>query len=190
VLKYIHEKIARKRRSITWNSRRVGQVETVVQTEVDEAQHRCVELLNRYTDSTMTPYCFLPKAIAAVNKGGIPSLSTRVPYSVKRLSYCFTLSIGVNSEFIIFIFLFSNFYLFYSVADPDPSDPYVFGPPGSGSGSISQRYGSACGSVPTCQGSATLESKQLHWIRIQDCEINADPCGSESKTLACLSIWM
>ena len=27
-----------------------------------------------------------------------------------------------------------------SVADPDPSDPYVFGPPGSGS--ISQRYGS------------------------------------------------
>jgi hypothetical protein len=32
-----------------------------------------------------------------------------------------------------------------SVADPDPnqdpSDPHVFGPPGSGSGSISQRYG-------------------------------------------------
>jgi hypothetical protein len=37
-----------------------------------------------------------------------------------------------------------------SVADPDPNpdpypdppDPHVFGPPGSGSGSISQRYGS------------------------------------------------
>jgi hypothetical protein len=33
-----------------------------------------------------------------------------------------------------------------SVADrdpsPDPSDPYVFGPPGSGSGSSSQMYGS------------------------------------------------
>ncbi len=30
-----------------------------------------------------------------------------------------------------------------SVADPDPDppDPHVFGPPGSGSGSISQRYG-------------------------------------------------
>jgi hypothetical protein len=27
-----------------------------------------------------------------------------------------------------------------SVADPDPADPRVFGPPGSGSGSISQRY--------------------------------------------------
>jgi hypothetical protein len=27
-----------------------------------------------------------------------------------------------------------------SVADLDPEDPYVFGPPGSGSGSISQRY--------------------------------------------------
>ncbi len=29
-----------------------------------------------------------------------------------------------------------------SVADPDPPDPHVFGPPGSGSGSIRQRYGS------------------------------------------------
>jgi hypothetical protein len=31
-----------------------------------------------------------------------------------------------------------------SVADPDPPDPHVFGPPGSGS--ISQRYGSGSGS--------------------------------------------
>jgi hypothetical protein len=30
------------------------------------------------------------------------------------------------------------------VADLDPEDPYVFGPPGSGSGSIRTRYG--CGS--------------------------------------------
>ncbi len=29
-----------------------------------------------------------------------------------------------------------------SLADPDPPDPYVFGPPGSGFGSISQRFGS------------------------------------------------
>ncbi len=29
-----------------------------------------------------------------------------------------------------------------SVADPDPSDPYVSGPPGSGSGSTTQMYGS------------------------------------------------
>jgi hypothetical protein len=28
-----------------------------------------------------------------------------------------------------------------SVADPDPSDPYVFGPPGSGYRAISQRLG-------------------------------------------------
>ncbi len=34
-----------------------------------------------------------------------------------------------------------------SVADPDP---HVFGPPGSGSGSTSQRYGSGSGS---CSGS-------------------------------------
>jgi hypothetical protein len=32
-----------------------------------------------------------------------------------------------------------------SFADPDPSDPDVFGPPGSGSGSSSQRYGSGSG---------------------------------------------
>ncbi len=30
--------------------------------------------------------------------------------------------------------------------DPDPQDLYVFGPPGFGSGSISQRYGSGSGS--------------------------------------------
>ncbi len=30
--------------------------------------------------------------------------------------------------------------------DPDPPDPLVFGPPGSGSGSISQRYRSGSGS--------------------------------------------
>jgi hypothetical protein len=29
-----------------------------------------------------------------------------------------------------------------SVPDPDPPDPRVFGPPGSGSGSISQKFGS------------------------------------------------
>jgi hypothetical protein len=34
--------------------------------------------------------------------------------------------------------------LVISVADPNPSDPYVFGPPGSGS--ISQKYGSGSGS--------------------------------------------
>jgi hypothetical protein len=33
-----------------------------------------------------------------------------------------------------------------SVADPDPTDPRVFGPPRSGSGSISQRDGSGSGS--------------------------------------------
>jgi hypothetical protein len=47
--------------------------------------------------------------------------------------------------------LFLNFWLVdSSVADPDPntdpSDPYVFRPPGSGSGFISQRYGSGSGS--------------------------------------------
>jgi hypothetical protein len=32
--------------------------------------------------------------------------------------------------------------IFTSAVDPDPYDPYVFGPPGSGSGSVSQRNGS------------------------------------------------
>jgi hypothetical protein len=38
------------------------------------------------------------------------------------------------------------FYILTSVADPDPNpdppDPHVFGPPGSRSGSICERYGS------------------------------------------------
>jgi hypothetical protein len=36
----------------------------------------------------------------------------------------------------------------FSVADPDldPPDPHVFGPPGSGTGSTSQRNGSGSGS--------------------------------------------
>jgi hypothetical protein len=40
-------------------------------------------------------------------------------------------------------------FLVGSVADPDPDpkDPYFFGPPRSGSGSSSQRYGSGSGSV-------------------------------------------
>ncbi len=39
-----------------------------------------------------------------------------------------------------------DIYVYSGVADPDlnpdSSDPYVFGPPGSRSGPISQRYGS------------------------------------------------
>jgi hypothetical protein len=35
---------------------------------------------------------------------------------------------------------------FFSVGDPDPQDPHVFGPPGTGS--ISQRCGSGSGSLP------------------------------------------
>jgi hypothetical protein len=36
---------------------------------------------------------------------------------------------------------FLQFSILISVADPDPPDPRVFGHPGSGSGSTSQRYG-------------------------------------------------
>jgi len=43
-------------------------------------------------------------------------------------------------------------YVFINVMDPD--DPYVFGPSRSGSGSVSQSYGS--GYVPKCHGSTTL----------------------------------
>jgi hypothetical protein len=38
--------------------------------------------------------------------------------------------------------LMNRTFSYTSVADPDPPDPHVFGPPESGSGSISQRYGS------------------------------------------------
>ncbi len=44
---------------------------------------------------------------------------------------------------VVKVFLISLLYICkFSVGDPDPDlqDPHVFGPPGSGSGSISQRY--------------------------------------------------
>jgi hypothetical protein len=41
-----------------------------------------------------------------------------------------------------------------SIRDPDPQDPYVFGPPESDSGSISTRYGSGSGSF--CNQAKTL----------------------------------
>ncbi len=52
----------------------------------------------------------------------------------------------LDSEFLRKNCEFSNKedFLGLSVADPDPPDPPVFGPPGSGS--ISQRYGSGSGS--------------------------------------------
>jgi hypothetical protein len=50
--------------------------------------------------------------------------------------------IGKNEKVICVLF-----QVLCSVADPDTPDPQaVFGPPGSGSGSSSQRYGSGSGS--------------------------------------------
>ncbi len=43
-------------------------------------------------------------------------------------------------------FLDQLFFICSSVGDPDPSDPYVFGPTGSGPRSVSLRYGSGSGS--------------------------------------------
>jgi hypothetical protein len=44
-------------------------------------------------------------------------------------------------------------HVLLSLLNPDPPDPRVFGPPGSGSGSISQRYGSRSGSFYLCKNS-------------------------------------
>jgi hypothetical protein len=40
--------------------------------------------------------------------------------------------------------------------DPDPPDPRVFGPPGSGSGSISQRYGTLKSNI---QGASGIDAR-------------------------------
>jgi hypothetical protein len=50
-----------------------------------------------------------------------------------------------------FIWISRMGYQKISVADPDPPDPRVFGPPWSGSGSTSQRYGSG-----SCSGSGSF----------------------------------
>jgi hypothetical protein len=56
----------------------------------------------------------------------------------------------IQKIFTYIMYLGSNQYLRSSVADPDPPDLHVFGPPGSGS--TSQRYGSGSGS---CSGSVS-----------------------------------
>jgi hypothetical protein len=57
--------------------------------------------------------------------------------------YCYVTS--------LLLFIFEEWWKCTSVPSPDP---YVFGPPGSASGSVGQRFGS--GSVPTCHGSPTI----------------------------------
>jgi hypothetical protein len=59
----------------------------------------------------------------------------------------------VAAHFLYWEYLFLLFLVLFlcsSAVDPDPNpdppDPHVFGPPGSGSGSISERYGSESGS--------------------------------------------
>jgi hypothetical protein len=53
--------------------------------------------------------------------------------------------------------MINNYRIGSSVADPnpdpDPPDPRVFGPPGSGYGSTSQRYRSGSGSCSGCKNS-------------------------------------
>jgi len=68
------------------------------------------------------------------------------PCSVCPLTLCLKFPISVDDPGL------GHIGLKISVGDPDPEpdpdlqDPHIFGPPGSGSGSISQRYGS--GSFP------------------------------------------
>ncbi len=69
-------------------------------------------------------------------------------------------------------------YLLYqirniSVAEPDPQDPHVFGPPGSGSGSISQRYGSK--NTPKTRTSAQLKGDALPLYYLYRVPIISDP---------------
>ncbi len=62
-------------------------------------------------------------------------------YARHRLAECVFVSQALASLFSrSSVPLFPICTLITSVADPDP-DPHVFGPPGFGSGSISQRYG-------------------------------------------------
>ncbi len=75
----------------------------------------------------------------------------------------------LSSLFSHFWSLFSLFWsLFSSVADPDPPDPHVFGPPGSGS--TSQRYGSGSGS---CSGSGS--GSFYHLSSCKKSKKNLDP---------------
>ncbi len=98
-------------------------------------------------------------------------------------------------------------YLDCIVADPDPQDPYVFGPPGSWS--ISTRYGSGSGSscnqgkivrktlIPTVlwllydfsslknylNVASKRREKKGHWRKYQDPESDSDPLVSNTAPL-------
>ncbi len=52
-----------------------------------------------------------------------------------------------NQRYVLTLICLPQSIAYNSVADPDPSDPYVFGPPRSGSESVSQRHGSRPGSL-------------------------------------------
>ncbi len=51
-----------------------------------------------------------------------------------------------------------------SIADPDPQDKYVFRTPGSGSGSISQRYGSGSGAGSFYNQAKIVQQTLIHGI--------------------------
>ncbi len=83
-------------------------------------------------------YAFVAKALAEVLTISGRQLTGKVLYR--------TVTIFVRLPYFKFVGNW-NVYVCGSVPHPDPPDPHVFEPPGSGSGSISQRYGSGSGSL-------------------------------------------
>jgi hypothetical protein len=78
-----------------------------------------------------------PGGVRALAGGGVPHRTHRHHVPLDHLRR------GSDTHLVIYKQLSPSYHREdCSVADPDPPDPHVFGPPGSGSGSISLRYGS------------------------------------------------
>jgi hypothetical protein len=85
--------------------------------------------------------------------------SIKVDRHIVRLSICTSLGPPHSLSFLLsFNMLFANAMIFASSVP----DPYVFGPPGSTSGSVSQRYGSE---DPYPDPHQNVTDPQ-HWIRM------------------------
>jgi hypothetical protein len=70
--------------------------------------------------------------------------------------------------------------IFTSVADPDPSDPYVFGPPGSGS--ISKRHGSFYHQATNLDSYRTVLLLLFDFLSLKN-DVNVPSTSNKQKSL-------
>ncbi len=118
-----------------------------VKAEICENRSQIGHISLERNDGAKNPYSLIQvlKRVIRSRGTGRPSASRDA-----SIDFCYVTNLTYVTGNLSFLTLFPIFFwnLCSSVADPDlnpnpdPPDPHIFGPPGSGSGSTSQRYGS------------------------------------------------